>query len=84
MGREAICTCDWAGEVTEVKALLESGEIILRGGLRKRLPFRDLQQVKAVAGRLCFTVACERAELLLGSPAAEKWATTSSTDSAAK
>ena len=74
MGREAICTCDWAGEVTEVKALLESGEIILRGGLRKRLPFRDLQQVKAVAGRLCFTVAGERAELLLGSPAAEKWA----------
>lgn len=76
MGREAICTCDWAGEVTEVKALLETNEIILRGGLRKRLPFHQVSQVKTVADRLCFNVDGERVELFIGSPAAEKWAAT--------
>jgi hypothetical protein len=74
MGREAVCTCDWAGEVTEVKALLETGELILRGGLRKRLPFSELKRVKAVADGLSFTVGGERVELLLGSAAAERWA----------
>lgn len=74
MGREAVCTCDWAGEVTEVKALLETGELILRGGLRKRLPFHEIQNVKALDDRLCIRVAGERVELLLGAAAAQKWA----------
>jgi hypothetical protein len=74
MGREAICTCDWAGEVTEVKALLETNEIILRGGIRKRIPFNELRQVKAISDRLCFKSGREAVELILGSPAAEKWA----------
>jgi len=74
MGREAICTCDWAGEVTEVKALLETSEIILRGGIRKRIPFNQLQQVKAISDRLCFKAGRESVELILGTPIAEKWA----------
>lgn len=74
MGREAICSCDWAGEVTEVKALLETNEIILRGGIRKRIPFNELQQVKVNSDRLCFKAGRESVELILGTPAAEKWA----------
>jgi len=74
MGREAICTCDWAGDVTEVKALLETSEIILRGGIRKRIPFNELKQVKAIADRLCFKAGGEAVELILGLPVAEKWA----------
>lgn len=75
MGREATCTCDWAGNTVEVKALLETGEIILRGGIRKRLPFSALKSVKAIGNRLCFNVDGEPIELVLG-PAAAKWAAT--------
>jgi hypothetical protein len=74
MGREAICTCDWAGEVTEVKALLETSEIILRGGIRKRIPFSQVHQVKVISDRLSFKAGDERVELILGSLVAGKWA----------
>ena len=73
MGREAVCTCDWAGTVAEVKALLETGEIILRGALRKRIPFSEIKDVKVTADRLCFTFGGESVQLSLGSAAA-KWA----------
>jgi hypothetical protein len=73
MGREAVCTCDWAGEITEVKALLESSEIVLRGGMRRRVAFKDVKKVKAEGGRLCFAVGGQHVELEIG-PAAAKWA----------
>jgi hypothetical protein len=74
MGREAICKCDWAGVSAEVKALLETREIILRGSMRKRLRFEDLKDIRADAGRLCFTVKSDPVQLFLGAAAAEKWA----------
>jgi hypothetical protein len=76
MGREAICTCEWDGTVAEVKALLETSEIILRGGIRKRLTFGELSDVKAQGDKLYFRVGPERVKLALGSAAAEKWAAT--------
>ena len=74
MGREAICKCDWAGTTAEVKALLESTEVILRGGLRKRIPFNEIKQVKALSDRLRFIVGGETVELFLSSKAAASWA----------
>jgi hypothetical protein len=74
MGREAVCRCDWAGNTAEVKALLETGEIILRGVMRRRIPFREVKDVKAAGERLCFTVGSESLQLFLGSDAAAKWA----------
>jgi hypothetical protein len=74
MGREAICTCDWAGTTAEVKVLLESNEIVLRGGIRKRLPLSEVKKVKVVSDRLCFTAGREPVQLFLGSGAAERWA----------
>ena len=74
MGREAICKCDWAGTTAQVKALLESTEVILRGGLRKRIPFTEIKQVKALSNRLRFTGAGETVELFLSSKAAASWA----------
>jgi hypothetical protein len=74
MGREAICTCDWAGTVAEVKALLETSELILRGDIRKRVPFSEIKQVKAQPDCLRFTVGGENVQLCLGSTAAGKWA----------
>jgi hypothetical protein len=73
MGREAVCTCDWNGTVAEVKALLETNEIILRGAMHKRIPFNEIKDVNANADRLSFNVAGEAVQLALGS-AAEKWA----------
>ncbi|MGA2649202.1 MAG: hypothetical protein ABSF28_01705 [Terracidiphilus sp.] len=76
MGREAICTCDWGGTVSEVKALLETGEIIVRGGIRKRLAFSELSDVKVQSDALHFKAGPERVQLNLGAAAAEKWAAT--------
>jgi hypothetical protein len=76
MGREAVCTCDWAGTVAEVKALLETSEIILRGEIRKRVAFNEISRVKVQSDSLCFKVGGENVELVLGASAAEKWAAT--------
>jgi len=73
MGRETLCICVWAGTAVEVKALLETREMILRGGLRKRIPLAEIQQVKTEPGRLCFTVSGEKVQLHLGA-VAENWA----------
>jgi len=74
MGREAICTCDWAGEITEVKALLETGELILRGHLRKRVPFNEIKGISVAGDHLSFTVGREAVQLYLGPSVAGKWA----------
>jgi hypothetical protein len=74
MGREAECTCEHAGGTTQVKALLESREIILRGGLSRRVPFAAMKQVKAAAGRLHFRFKEESWSLALGNELAAKWA----------
>jgi hypothetical protein len=76
MGREAVCTCDWAGTVAEVKALLETSELILRGEIRRRVPFSEIKGVRVQSDCLCFTVGGERVELVLGAVAAAKWAAT--------
>jgi hypothetical protein len=74
MGREAVCRCECGGTMAEVKALLETSEIILRGEVRKRLPFKGIEGMKAVGDRLCFIVGGELVQLHLGSAVAEKWA----------
>jgi hypothetical protein len=45
MGREALATCNWQGETTQVKALLEATEIILRGDVRLRLLRQDISSI---------------------------------------
>jgi len=70
MGREAVCTCDWAGTVGEVRALLESNELILRGDIRKRVAFQKIKGVKAESDCLCFAVGGEKVQLVLGASVA--------------
>jgi hypothetical protein len=57
-----------------VKALLESGELILRGDLRRRVPITAMQKVRAEGDTLSFTVNGERVQLTLGSDTAARWA----------
>jgi hypothetical protein len=74
MGREANCTCRWSGNTAEVKALLETAELILRGEIRRRIPFRDMQNLCVDDGKLCFTTGNESVALFLGEALATKWA----------
>jgi hypothetical protein len=74
MGRECNCRCDFAGTTLEVKALLETHEIILRGGIKKRIPFSAIKQIGAKGEALRFKVDGEAVSLLLGAQLAEKWA----------
>jgi hypothetical protein len=74
MGREAICTCEWDGAKSKVKALLEPPELILRGELRRRIPFARMRRVRAEGKWLRFAVESELVALELGAQMAAKWA----------
>jgi hypothetical protein len=73
MGREATCACDWNGTKADVKVLIEPPELILRGGIRRRVPLVAMKTIRADGGRLRFTVDDEAVALDLGSELAAKW-----------
>jgi hypothetical protein len=75
MGREATCKCQWSGSSITVRALLETQEIILRGALLKRVPFKEMKQIAVHNNQLQFKVGDETVALLLEPGVAEKWAT---------
>jgi hypothetical protein len=72
MGNEVKCTVRVGKEVSEGKALLETSEILFRGGFRLKIPFTSIQSAKAVDGELRLQTADGLALFELG-PAAEKW-----------
>lgn len=74
MGREAVCTAIWQGATAEVKALLESSEIILRGDLRARIARSGITGVVVQGDALVVDVAGSALTLELGSVEAAKWA----------
>ena len=74
MGREAQCACIWNGEKSKVKALLEPPELILRGEIRRRVPFSKMKSIKADGDLLHFKFANDSVALELGSAMAAKWA----------
>ncbi len=74
MGREAICTCVWNGEKSKVKALLEPPELILRGEIRRKVPFAKMKSVKADGNLLRFKFEGDSVALELGNAMAAKWA----------
>jgi len=74
MGREAQCICIWNGRKSEVKALLEPPELILRGEIRKRIPYAKMQGVRGDGDLLRFTFEGEDIALSLGKAMAAKWA----------
>ena len=74
MGREATCHCKWGDEEGDCKVLLESGELILRLGLRRRVPLSSLAGVSTHEDKLVFRVGQDPVELRLGSEIAQRWA----------
>lgn len=73
MGREAQCTYNCSGTTANVKALIEPPDLILRGGLRRRLPLAELKNVHVESELLCFEFNGERISLALGNALAIKW-----------
>jgi hypothetical protein len=64
MGKEANCVCEWsrpAGrvEAARVKAVLEPPELILRGEIKRRIPFATIKQIAVQGARLRFRVEGE-------------------------
>jgi hypothetical protein len=47
MGRETTTLVTWRGVTAEAKVLLESTELILRGGIKAKLPRASLSDVRA-------------------------------------
>lgn len=72
MGIEVNCLCHYEKLAFEVKALLESKEIILRGALKLRAPFNELGEVYEKNGDLVFSFRGEEYRLELGKEC-EKW-----------
>lgn len=78
MGREALVRVridGEAGETGQVKALLESRELILRGPIRRRYPTAALREVRVQDSWLAFECGGETVALDLGARAAAYWAT---------
>ena len=73
MGREAIAICTWQGQTAEVTALLESQEIILRGGIKAKFPRATIGEPKVDHDKLVLTVGSDRLILELGHVEAGKW-----------
>jgi hypothetical protein len=74
MGREAIVQAEVGSEAGEVRALLESDELILRGAIRRRFGRLALEGVAVEGGDLRFTCAGETVRLALGARLARVWA----------
>jgi hypothetical protein len=74
MGREAVAVARWNGEIGQVKALLESAEILLRGEIRAAIP-RSAISTFSVDGDTLIVAAAEQVlRLELGHAEANKWA----------
>lgn len=74
MGREATCHCKWGAEEADCKVLLEGRELIVRLGMRRRVPLSAMAGVAARGGKLVFNVGQDHVELRLGPEAAQRWA----------
>lgn len=74
MGREAIAQAEIGSESGEVRVLLESQELILRGNIRRRFPREALTDVHVDEDALCFQAMGESVRLYLGATVAAAWA----------
>jgi hypothetical protein len=74
MGLEAECRARCGRTSGEVKALLESRELILRGTIKRTLPIAQIRQVVAAEGNLEFACGEEKYSLALGALESTRWA----------
>jgi hypothetical protein len=73
MGQEALVHAEVGSEAGEVRAFLESSELILRGAIRRRYPRSAIAGVAVDKEGLCFICAGEAVRLHLDARKAEAW-----------
>jgi hypothetical protein len=73
MGDELQCRVDFGKESSRGKALLETSEVLFRGGFRLKIPFQNIRALEAAGGKLTIHFPEGTAVFHLGD-AAEKWA----------
>ncbi|HKO57981.1 MAG TPA: hypothetical protein VJ276_19090 [Thermoanaerobaculia bacterium] len=73
MGSDSLCHISYDGSTHEAKALLETEELIIRGTLRLKVPFREVRDVAADDGVLRLRWPGHELRIHLG-PDATKWA----------
>jgi hypothetical protein len=73
MGKELTCTVRFGKQESTGKALLETNELLFRGGFRLKIALREIKSVKAVNGELLIDFPGGQAAFVLGAQA-EKWA----------
>ncbi len=74
MGWEAVCRVECPAGCGEARALLESTEVVVRGGLRWKVALADLEAVEVKGGTLVLTSGQGEASFELGEKLAAKWA----------
>jgi hypothetical protein len=72
MGNELNCRVRFDKQEAEGKALLETSELLFRGGFRLKIPFSAIKSIKAANGELRIQTPDGSAVFFLG-PVAEKW-----------
>lgn len=73
MGNEALCRVEVDGKSAEAKVLLETSELIVRGAVKLRIPFSEMESVDADGDLLRIRWSGRSASFTLG-PQAKKWA----------
>lgn len=73
MGNEALCRVEHDGQSAEAKVLLETEELIVRGAMKLRIPFREVERADARGGVLALRWRGGETRLAVG-PQAAKWA----------
>ena len=73
MGNEAKGTVSYDGVAHDARVLLETDEVIVRGGLKLRIAFREISEVKPVGDTLFIRWSDHELRVPLGRDAA-KWA----------
>jgi hypothetical protein len=74
VGREVRCQCRWNSDSGEVKALLESHEIILRGHFKMHIALSAITEVRVDQEGLRFKVGNDQIILELEASEAVQWA----------
>lgn len=75
MGKEALVFAEVGGEAGEVRALLESHELILRGEVRRRIAIQSIRDLTIDGDDLTFSNGGEAVCLRLGASVASRWKT---------
>jgi hypothetical protein len=73
MGAELSCVVHHEGRSSEGKALLETEELIFRGGFRLRIPFRDIAKADVYEDSLRIATSTGVTLFALGRATSEKW-----------